>query len=79
MCLVNSKGISGRYITFGIIGFMNFVHSPAFQTEHNVSEIRFVPVLRWKVEKAPTQLAPLEGADVCYSSNIRRVVKCPVL
>jgi hypothetical protein len=74
MYLVNSKGISGGYITFGIIGFMNFVHSPAFKTEYNVSETGFVPGLRWKGEEALTLLGPLEGANLCYSSNARRVL-----
>jgi hypothetical protein len=73
MCLVNSKGISRRYVTFGIIGFMDFVDSLAFETEHNVSETGFVPVLRWKGEEASTQLGPLVGANLCYSSNVRRM------
>jgi hypothetical protein len=59
-----------------INGILDFFRRLVFRTEHNVSELGSVSVLRRKDWKATSQLLPLKRANFSQWTSFRNVVFC---
>jgi hypothetical protein len=60
---MNSKRFWRWYVILRTNWFLDFVHRPEIEN-HDVSEARSASVLMWRGRETPTQLGPLDRANL---------------
>jgi hypothetical protein len=67
----NSKRFWRWYVTLRTNWFLDFVHRPEIENR-DVSEAGSASVLRWRVRETPTQLGPLDRANLNHLAVLVR-------